>query len=72
MQLSKRQKLFFFFATFLKSASNFKHFDQKMTIIAYVFPKLLTVKDMVRQMFKYRGFRGFFQIQHVKASQTLF
>ena len=43
-----------------------------MTIIAYVFPKLLTVKDMVRQMFKYPGFRGFFQIQHVKASQTLF
>ena len=32
---------------FLKSASNVEHFQKKMTLIAYIFPKLETAKDVV-------------------------
>ena len=45
MQLSKNQKCFF--ALFLKSASNFQHLEEKMSLIAYVFAKLESAKDMV-------------------------
>ena len=48
MQLSRKQKIVFeFFALFLKCTSNFEHLERKMTLIAYVFPKLQTVKDVV-------------------------
>ena len=41
MYLSQKQKIFSeFFSTFFKSALNFEHFQKKMTLIAYVFPKL--------------------------------
>ena len=40
MQLFKNQYFFRFFAAFLKSTSNFEHFEKKMRLIAYVFPKL--------------------------------
>ena len=45
-----RNKTFFinFFAAFVKSISNFEHFEKKMTFIAYVFPKLGNVKNLVR------------------------
>ena len=47
--LSLKQKTFFqFFSTFLKSASNFEHFQKKMTLIANVFPKLLSPKKVIR------------------------
>ena len=36
------------FGSFFKSTSNFEHFQRKMTLIGYVFPKLQTPKDMVR------------------------
>ena len=36
------------FGAFFKSTSNFEHFQKKMTLIGYVFPKLQTPKDMVR------------------------
>ena len=54
MQLSRELKIFSEFSSqFLKYASNFRNFEKKkMTVIAYVFPKLQTVKDIVRQMFK--------------------
>ena len=54
MQLSKKLKNFcHFFSPFLKSASYFKYFeDEKMTLIAYVFPKLQITKEMVSPMFK--------------------
>ena len=49
MTLWKKQKKFSeFFRAFFKSTSNFKHFQRKMTLIAYVFPKLQTPKDVVR------------------------
>ena len=49
MHLSEKEKNFseYFFA-FLKSTSNFEHFQKKMTRIAYEFPKLGTPKNVVR------------------------
>ena len=47
MHLSEKQKSFSqFFCAFFKSSSNFEHFQKKMTLIAYVFPKLQTAKDV--------------------------
>ena len=45
-QLSKKQQTFSdFFASFLKFTSNVEYFEKKMTVIAYVFRKLLTAKN---------------------------
>ena len=49
MLLSQKQKIFSeFFSAFFESALNFKHLQKKMTLIAYVLPKLPTTKDMLR------------------------
>ena len=49
MHLSQKQKLLSeFFAAFFEFALNFKHLQKKMTLIAYVFPKLPTTKHMLR------------------------
>ena len=49
MHLSQKQNNFSeFFAAFLESALNFEHFQIKMTLIAFVFPKLPTTKDVLR------------------------
>ena len=41
MHLSQKQKIFSqFFSAFSESALNFEQFQKKMTLIAYVFPKL--------------------------------
>ena len=37
-----------FFSTFFESTLNIEHFQKKLTLIAYVFPKLLTTKDVLR------------------------
>ena len=42
-----------------------------MTLIAYLFPKLQTAKDVVGQISKKARFRTPFDSQHVKGSQTL-
>ena len=55
----------------MESPSNFKHFQEKMIVIANVFPKLPTVKDLVKPLFRKRYFRTSFGTQHVKRSQTL-
>ena len=48
IHLSEKQKAFpQFFSAFLKSKSNFEHFEKKMTFIAYLFPKLQTPKNVV-------------------------
>ena len=48
MNLSQKQIVFSeFFTAFFESALNFEHFQKKMTIIAYVFPKLPTTKDVL-------------------------
>ena len=49
MNLSQKAKIFSeFFSAFFESALNFEHFQKKMTLIAYVFPKLQTTKDVLR------------------------
>ena len=49
MHLSQKQNVFSqFFAAFFKLALNFEHLQKKMTLIAYVFPKLPTTKDLLR------------------------
>ena len=46
--LSQKQKIFSqFFSAFSESALNFKQFEKKMTLIAYVFPNLPTTKDVL-------------------------
>ena len=47
--LSQKQNLFCeFFSAFFEYALNLEHFQKKMTLIAYVFPKLRTTKDVLR------------------------
>ena len=49
MHLSKKVNIFSqFFPAFFESAWNFEYFQKKMTLIAYVFPKLPTTKDVLR------------------------
>ena len=49
MHLSQKQNIFSeFFSEFLESALNLEHFQKKMTLIAYVFAKLPTTKDVLR------------------------
>ena len=48
MHLSQKQKEFSeLFCAFSKSTLNFEHFQTKMTLIAYVFPKLGTPEEVV-------------------------
>ena len=70
--LSQKQKIFSeFFSAFFKSALNFEHFQKKMTLIAYVFPKLTTTKNVLRQMSKSSRFREPVDKQHGKWAETL-
>ena len=49
MHLSQKPKIFSeLFCVFFASVLNFEHFQKKMTLIAYVFPKLPTTKDVLR------------------------
>ena len=49
MRLSQIQKIFSqFFSAVFKSALNFKHFQKKMNLIAYVFLSLPTTKNVLR------------------------
>ena len=46
--LSQKQKIFSqFFSAFFEYELNFKQFEKKVTLIAYVFPKLPTTKDVL-------------------------
>ena len=58
MNLPQKEKIFSqFFSAFFESALNSEHFQKKRTIIAYVFPKLPTTKNVLRQMSKSSRFR---------------
>ena len=49
MHLSQKEKYFSgFFGAFFKSKLNFQHFQKKITLIAYVFSKLRTPKNVVK------------------------
>ena len=49
MHLSQKPKIFSeLFCAFFEFVLNFEHFQKKMTLIAYVFPKLPTTKGVLR------------------------
>ena len=71
--LSQKHKAFSqFFLAFSKCTLNFEHFQKKMTLVAYLFPKLRTPKNVVRYMSKKSRFKVPFDRQHGKRVQTLF
>ena len=72
MHLSQKQKIFsYFFSAFFESALIYEHFQKKMTLIAYVFPKLPTTKDVLRQKSKRSCLRGPLDIRHGKRAEAL-
>ena len=72
MHLSQKQKIFSeFFSAFFKSALNSEHFQKKMTLIAYAFPKLPTTKNVLRQMSKSFHFREPLARRHGKWAEAL-
>ena len=72
MHLSQKQKIFSrFFSAFFESTLNLEHFQQKMTVIAYVFPKLPTTKNVLRQMSKSFRFREPVDRRHGNRAEAL-
>ena len=72
MHLSQTQKISSeFFSAFFKSALNSEHFLKKMTLIPYVFPKLPTTKNVLRQMSKSSRFREPVDRRHGKRAEAL-
>ena len=71
-RLSQKEKTFSqFFLYFRNLVEIFNIFEKKMTLIADVFPKLRTPKNMVRSMPKKSSFRASVEKQHGKCAQTL-
>ena len=60
-----------FFAPWPESTSNLRHFEKRMSLIAYVFPKIKTGKNMVKPMSKKACFGTPFDSQHIKWSQKM-
>ena len=49
MHLSQKPKIFSqFFSAFFESALHFQNYQKKLTLIAYVFPKLPNTKHVLR------------------------
>ena len=72
MHFSQKKKIFSgFFCAFFESALNSEHFQKKMTLIAYVFPKLPTTKNVLRQMSKSSRFREPVDRRHSKRAKAL-
>ena len=72
IHLPQKQKIFSqFFPAFFKSALNSEHFQKKMTLIAYVFLKLPTTKNVLRQMSKSFRFRERLDRRHSKWAEAL-
>ena len=72
MHLSQKQKIFSqYFSAFFESALNSEYFQKKMTLIAYVLPKLPTRKNVLRQMSKSFRFRERLDRQHSKWAEAL-
>ena len=70
--LSQKQKAFSqFFLAFSKFTLNIQNFQKKITLIADLFPKLCTTKNVVRYMSKKSRFKGPFDRQHGNRVQTL-
>ena len=72
MHLSQKEKIFSqIFSAFFESALNFEHFQKKRTFIAYVFSKLPTTKNVLRQMSKSSRFREPLDRRHGKRAEAL-
>ena len=72
MHFSQKRKILpEFFSAFFVSALNFEHFQKKMTLIAYLLPKLPTTKDVLRKMSKNSRLRGPLDRRHGKQAETL-
>ena len=74
MQLSQKQKNFItIFSSTPETQFKFSTFQKKknMTVVADLFPKLRTPKQVVRSMSKRSRFRRPFQKQHGKRVKTL-
>ena len=72
MHLSQKQKIFFeFFSAFSESALYFEHFQKKRILVAYVFPKVPTTKNVPRQMSKSSRFREPVNRRHGKWAKAL-
>ena len=72
MHLPQKEKIFSQFCyAFFQSALNSEHFQKKRTIIAYVFPKLPTTKNVLRQMSKSSHFREPVDRRHSKWAEAL-
>ena len=72
IHLSQKQKSFSrSFSAFFESPLNFEHFPKKNTLIAYLFPKLPTTKNLLRQMSKSSSFREPVDRRHGKWAEAL-
>ena len=72
MHLSQKQKIFSrSFSAFFESALNFEHFQKKRMFIDYVFPKLPSPKNVLRQMSKSSRFRERVDRRHSKWAEDL-
>ena len=72
MHLCKKQKIFSeFFSAFFESALNSQDFQKTMTLIAYVFAKIPTTKNVLRQMSKSFRFRERLERRHSKWAEAL-
>ena len=72
MHLSQKEKIFSpFFLAFFESALSLEHFQKKMTLIAYVFTKLPTTKNVLREMSKSSCFRDRLDRRHSKWDEAV-
>ena len=72
MHLSQKQNVFLqFFFAFFEFALNFEHFQKKMTLIPYVFPKLAATKDVLKKMPDWSRLRGPLYMRHGKRAEAL-
>ena len=72
MQVSEKQKLFLnFLLHFWNLHQTWNVLEEKMIVLADVFPKLQTVKNFLRTLSKKHRLRTRIDSQHVKASQML-
>ena len=72
MHLCQKQKIFsIIFSAFLESALSFEYFQKKRTFIAYLFPKLPTTKNVLRQMSKRSRFTEPVDRRHGKLAEAL-
>ena len=72
MHLSRKQKSFSQFScAFFEYSLSLEHSQKKMTLIAYVFPKLPTTENVLRQMSKSSRFREPLDRRHGKWAEAL-